>query len=92
MQFDILTLFPGLLDGPFSESIIKKAQERGLIVLNTHNIRDKATDKHKTADDSPFGGGPGMVMLASPIIEHIKQLKKTNPQLNKIKYFFFNYY
>lgn len=62
MKIDILTLFPDMFDGPFSESIIKRAQEKGLVKLNTHNIRDWANNKHNKVDDEPYGGGPGMVM------------------------------
>lgn len=62
MKIDILTLFPDMFNGPFSESIIKRAKEKGLVQLNTHNIRDWANDKHNTVDDEPYGGGPGMVM------------------------------
>lgn len=62
MRIDILTLFPDMFAGPFSESIIKRAQEKGLVQLSTHNIRDWANNKHNTVDDEPYGGGPGMVM------------------------------
>ena len=66
MRFDILTLFPGMFDGPFRESIVGKAQQRGLLSIHIHNIRDYATDKHHTADDYPYGGGAGMVMKVEP--------------------------
>ena len=61
IQFDILTLFPGMFTGPFTESILKRAQDAGLLTINLHNIRDYATDRHKSVDDYPFGGGAGMV-------------------------------
>jgi tRNA (guanine37-N1)-methyltransferase len=67
MQIDILTLFPEMLQGPLNESLLKKAREKGLLSLNIINLRDFTTDKHKTADDTPYGGGPGMVMKAEPI-------------------------
>jgi len=67
VRIDILTLFPGMFVGPFQESIIKRAIARGLVSINIHNIRDYATDKHRTTDDYPFGGGPGMVMKPEPI-------------------------
>jgi tRNA (guanine37-N1)-methyltransferase len=67
MKFDILTLFPAMFTGPFSESIIKRAVDNGLIKIDLHNIRDYAVDKHKTTDDSPYGGGAGMVMKAEPL-------------------------
>lgn len=62
MQIDILTLFPKMFEGPFSESIIKRAQEKGLVKINVTNIRNFATDRHKTVDDTPYGGGAGMVL------------------------------
>lgn len=62
MQIDILTLFPEMLQGPLGESLIKKAREKKLLEINLVNLRDFTTDKHKTADDSPYGGGAGMVM------------------------------
>ncbi|MEA3493877.1 MAG: tRNA (guanosine(37)-N1)-methyltransferase TrmD [Candidatus Margulisiibacteriota bacterium] len=62
MRIDILTLFPEMFQGPMSESLLKKAQKKGLLSLKVVNIRDYASDKHKTVDDTPYGGGPGMVM------------------------------
>ena len=67
MRIDILTLFPGMFQGPFDESVIKRARERGLLSIYTHNIRDWATDRHRTVDDYPFGGGAGMVMKPEPV-------------------------
>ncbi len=67
MKFDILTLFPEMFAGPFSDSIIKKARENGLIEINLIDIRDYTTDKHNTADDYPYGGGAGMVLKVDPI-------------------------
>lgn len=75
MRIDILTLFPALFDGPFSESIIKRAQEAGLIEIHTHDIRQYSTDKHKRVDDYQFGGGAGMVMMIEPIAAAIDDLK-----------------
>ena len=60
MKIDILTLFPEMFRGPFDESIIKRAQEKKLVEINIHNLRQWAKDKHKTVDDRPFGGGAGM--------------------------------
>jgi len=62
MIFDIITLFPEMFSGPLSESILKRAQQDKLIEINLHNLRDSATDKHKTVDDTPYGGGKGMVI------------------------------
>lgn len=79
MKFDILTLFPGMFSGPFDESIIKRAQDKQLIDISLHNIRDWATDKHQTADDAPYGGGAGMVMKAEPLAACIESVKADNP-------------
>jgi len=67
MRFDILTLFPEMFNGPFSDSMIKKARENGIIDINLIDIRDYTTDKHNTADDYPYGGGAGMVLKVEPI-------------------------
>lgn len=67
MKFDVMTLFPALVEGVLSESIIGRAQKAGLIEVNCHNIRDYAENKHRNVDDTPFGGGMGMVMAAPPI-------------------------
>jgi len=74
MRVDILTLFPKMFEGPFSHSLLFKAQEKGLFSLNILNIRDFTSDKHRTADDTPYGGGPGMVMKAEPVGKAIKSL------------------
>ena len=76
MFFDILTLFPEMFTGPFDESIIKRAREKGIIEINLINIRDYTTDKHKTADDAPYGGGAGMVMKVEPIYRAWQDLQK----------------
>lgn len=73
MRIDILTLVPQMFQGPLSESLLKKAQEKGLLSLNIVNIRDFTADKHKTADDTPYGGGPGMVMKPGPIAKALSQ-------------------
>ncbi len=75
MRIDILTILPGLLEGPFSESIMKRAQERGLLELHIHNIRDYSKNKHKKVDDTQYGGGAGMVMTIQPIADLIDKLK-----------------
>ncbi len=80
MIFDILTLFPGMFDSPLSESILGKAQERGLIRVRVHNIRDYAVDKHQITDDRPFGGGEGMVMKPEPIVSLLDALRGEEPQ------------
>lgn len=77
MKFDIITIFPEIFDSYFNESIIKRAQKKGLVKINVHNLRDYTNDKHKSIDDGPYGGGPGMVMMAEPIFKAIKKLKET---------------
>lgn len=76
MNIDILTLFPQMFDSPFDNSIIKRAREKELLNINTINIRDFSQNKHRTVDDTPFGGGAGMVMGAEPIFECIDHLKQ----------------
>jgi len=76
MQFDILTIFPKIFNSYFNESIIKRAQGKKIIKIKTHNIRDFTTDKHKTVDDKPYGGGPGMVMKVEPIYKCLKSIKR----------------
>lgn len=75
MRIDVLTLFPAMLDGFFSESMLGRAREAKLMEINVHNTRDWATDKHRTTDDRPFGGGAGMVMRCEPLFEAIEQLQ-----------------
>jgi tRNA (guanine37-N1)-methyltransferase len=75
MRFDILTLFPAMFSGPLTESILKRAQQAGRITIRLHNIRDWATDKHRTADDAPYGGGAGMVMKAEPLAACIRAVR-----------------
>ena len=75
MRIDILTILPELLKGPFSASILKRAQDKGLVEICVHNIRDYATNKHKNVDDYQYGGGAGMVMSIEPIVNLIEELK-----------------
>jgi tRNA (guanine37-N1)-methyltransferase len=78
IRFDILTLFPDMFQSPFASSVLKRAIDRGLIEVNIYNIRDFTTDKHHVVDDSPYGGGSGMVMMAGPIVEGIEGVKSIN--------------
>jgi len=75
MRIDILSVVPQLLDSPFSASIMQRAQEKGLIEIHLHNIRDYSTQKHKNVDDYQYGGGAGMVMSIEPIAAVIDKLK-----------------
>ena len=72
MRFDILTIFPEMFTGPLTESIIKRAVQAGKIDIHLHNIRDYATDRHRTTDDTPYGGGAGMVMKVEPLAAAIR--------------------
>lgn len=85
MVIDVLTLFPGMFDGFLGESIIKRAQKKGLVDINLCNIRDFSSDKHKKVDDRPYGGGPGMLLMAEPIIKWFEYLKNNDrKKLHKI--------
>jgi tRNA (guanine37-N1)-methyltransferase len=72
LRFDILTLFPEMFRGPFEASIVRRARERGAVAIEVHDIRDWTTDRHRTADDTPYGGGAGMVMTAPPIVRAVE--------------------
>ena len=74
MRIDILTLFPGMFENILGESMLKIAQDKGLVSINVHNLRDWTSDSHRTADDKPFGGGPGMVMKIEPVYRALKEL------------------
>lgn len=74
MRFDIITIFPKSLEAIFGESILAKAQEKGLIEINVHDLRDFTDDKRNTVDDRPFGGGPGMLMMVEPIYKCLKHI------------------
>jgi len=79
MTFDILTLFPDMAGSPFAESIVGKAVDRGLLEINAHNLRDWATGRHQTTDDSPYGGGDGMVFKPEPAVAAIRALREQRP-------------
>lgn len=74
MKIDVLTLFPGMFAGPLDESIVARARRNGLLQLGIHNLRDYTHDRHKTVDDRPFGGGPGMLLKPEPIFEAVEKL------------------
>jgi len=80
MKFHILTLFPEMFHGFLNESILKKAQGNGVIDVELHNIRDHSTNKHKKVDDTPYGGGAGMVFTPQPLFDCIETVKKLAPQ------------
>jgi tRNA (guanine37-N1)-methyltransferase len=83
MKIDILTLFPEICRAPLNESIMKRAQENGIVDLQIHNLRDWTSDKHRTVDDAPFGGGQGMVMKPEPIFAAVEELKQKTPNAER---------
>ena len=76
MKIDVLTLFPGMFSGPLDESIVERARRKGVLELRVHNLRDWTHDRHRTVDDRPFGGGPGMVLRCEPIFEAVEALRQ----------------
>ena len=76
MKIDVLTLFPAMFAGPLDESIVKRAREAKLLDLKIHNLRDWTHDRHKSVDDKPFGGGPGMLLKVEPLFEAIESLQR----------------
>ena len=75
MRFDVLTLFPGVFRGPLDETILRRAIDAGLVEVRLHDLREWATDRHRTVDDYPFGGGPGMVMKPEPIFAAVEAIQ-----------------
>ena len=85
MKIDILTLFPEMFTGVFGESMVKIARGKDLVEVNVHNLREWTHDRHRTVDDKPFGGGPGMVMKVEPVDEALTEIKKTgNKEANPL--------
>jgi len=76
LKIDIVTLFPKMFEGPLQESMIRLAQKKKLVSIQVHNLRKWTHDAHKTCDDKPFGGGPGMVMKIEPIDECLREIRK----------------
>src|SRR6058998_2416225 len=81
MKIDVLTLFPAMFAGPLDESILQRARERGLLDLRVHNLRDWTHDRHRTVDDKPFGGGPGMLLKPEPIFEAVEQIARDHTRV-----------
>ena len=81
MKIDILTLFPEMFRGVFDESIIKRAVDKKIVEINIHNIRDYSKDPHKKVDDTPYGGGPGMVLMCQPIFDAVKDLRTSESKV-----------
>jgi len=76
LRIDVLTLFPDMFTGVLGESIMQRARQKGLVRIRVHNLRDWSADKHRKVDDSPYGGGPGMVLSCQPIFDAVASLKK----------------
>lgn len=83
-DIDIVTIFPAFFKGPLEESLIKKAREKKLIDVRVHDLRKYTHDRHKTVDDKPFGGGPGMVMKPDPIFECVEDIRSKHPEARVI--------
>ena len=85
MQIDVLTLFPKMFDSVLGESMMKRAQNKALVRIKIHNLRDWTSDRHRSADDKPFGGGPGMVMKVEPVYRALKELKVLRSTQNAVR-------
>ncbi len=85
MTFHLLTIFPAIFDSYITESILKRAQEKKLIKIKTHNLRDWTSDKHRTVDDAPYGGGAGMLLKIEPLYQALISIKKLNKKIKPTK-------
>jgi tRNA (guanine37-N1)-methyltransferase len=81
MKIDVLTLFPAMFAGPLDESIVRRARDTGRLILQLHNLRDYTHDRHRTVDDRPFGGGPGMLLKPEPIFEAVEALRRPDTRV-----------
>jgi tRNA (guanine37-N1)-methyltransferase len=81
VRIDILSLFPQIATASLGESIMKRAQEKGLVEIHSHNLRNWATDKHRTTDDTPYGGGQGMVLKCGPIFAAVEELRRPDTRV-----------
>src|SRR6187401_736604 len=77
MKFDVVTIFPRMVDAALAEGVVARGIERGLVDVATHDLRDYATDRHRSVDDVPYGGGPGMVMKAEPMVRAVDMIRRT---------------
>lgn len=84
IRFDVLTLFPEMFPGYLDQSVLKRAIDRGLVDVHLHNIRDWAADKHKSVDDRPFGGGPGMVLKVEPAVHCVEAVQEAGPEPGRL--------
>ena len=81
MLIDIVTLFPEMFEGPFASSIIRRAADRGIVTIRIHNLRDWTHDRHRTVDDMPFGGGPGMILKPEPLFEAVEAIRTPDAEI-----------
>ena len=79
MRFDVVTIFPAMFDPVFKQGVVGRGRERGVVELHAHDLRDFTHDRHRQVDDTPFGGGPGMVMKPEPLIEAVETIRRENP-------------
>lgn len=84
MRIDVVTIFPRMLDSPLSESMVRLAQDRGVVTIEAHDLRDYTTDKHRQVDDEPYGGGPGMVMKPEPFFAAVEDLTERLGEADEI--------
>jgi tRNA (guanine37-N1)-methyltransferase len=84
MRIDILTLFPEMFESPLNYSILKRAQEQGIVAVAVTNIRDFAAEKYRKVDDKPYGGGPGMVMMPGPLFDCFEHVEKLAPHRGRV--------
>lgn len=84
LRFDVLTLFPGIFDGYLQQSLLKKAIDAGLVDIRLWNFRDWATDRHKSVDDTPYGGGPGMLIRCEPVFACVEHVQRVAPQPGRL--------
>lgn len=81
LKLDIITIFPEIFFGPFDASIVKRARDKGLVEINVINLREFTSDKHRSVDDRPYGGGPGMVMTPEPIFKAVESVMTPNSKV-----------
>ena len=81
MKIDVLTLFPAMFAGPLDESIIRRARDTGQLGLTIHDLREWTHDRHRTVDDEPYGGGPGMLLKPEPVFEAVEDLAEAQTRV-----------
>jgi len=79
MEFDIITAFPAMVEGPLSHSILRRAQEKGLVRIRVHDLREHASDRHHKIDDTPYGGGGGMILMPGPLFSAVEAITERHP-------------